>query len=153
MKKTWSGEQKEAVRAWLCGKIKSWHSVEELPLDEDIAPLIYVLNELPFLYTMGSSGGEVRTLKNGYASFSGSWFTFTIDGSKEGDQFVAEIRALVGGYENASCKTLHSEDRYAVILASQPKSSPTIIYEEAVQKQKQTKELIEKIAALARIRK
>ncbi len=139
--------RKESIKLWLNGQIKSWHSLDELPLDKNIASLVHALNELPFIYTMGSCGGHVYA-KDGYAVFHGSWFAFTIDGSQEGTCFVEELKVLIGKFEGTSCEILQTENKYAVVLARQPQNRETIALKEAEHKQRQTQELIEKIAQL-----
>ena len=140
----------------------------ELPLDDNVHSLVEALNNLPFLYTMGSCGGHVKTRENmltnpywigkedlifsGYAVYMSGWFTFTIDGSQRSKRFVEELMKLLQKYRHTDLKNMPqtSPFAYAVILARQEKNQASITKEEAEEFAGQTQDLIQQITELAK---
>mgnify|MGYP001580645929 CR=1 FL=1 len=105
----------------------------EPPLDENICSLVKALNELPFLYTMGSGGGYVVALfrEDNLVYGGGCWVTFTADGfSRQSALFVTELGKLLQTYKDAHLKPMPqtSSDSYEVTLAVQEDGEEVVAY-------------------------
>ena len=161
-------EDKEWFRLYL-QQVVAGRIPHEPPLDENIRTVIEALNDLPFLYTMGSCGGHVRTRESiivdprwmgredlifsGYAVYTGSWFTFTVDGLQQSELFVLELEKLLRGRPHAYVKQMPQTGpfAYAVVLAYQEEGKESVTKEEAEQLTGQTSELVEKVTELAKV--
>lgn len=120
-------EAKNATKLWLAGTPAQNYRWPHPP-DQNIAPLIAALNELPFLYTYACCGGHIRTkremlellvgstknvkvsLGETFGCYSGPWFSFTTDGSAESARFVEALRRVVGAWGEASFEQLPMDE-------------------------------------------
>ena len=114
-------------------RIKTGENSREPPLDENVRGLVEALNELPFLYTMGSGGGRVMSLfREGMLVYGdGCWVTFTVNGtSPQSGRFVAEITKLLQTYKDAHLKPMPQTSLYSygVTLAVQEDGEEVVAY-------------------------
>lgn len=87
----------------------------ELPVDENVRGLVEVLNNLSFLYTMGSGGGELACGMCGVSVYGGGcWVTFTVDDSELSGKFLSQLRELFEKFPHAHTKTMPLTNSYAI---------------------------------------
>ena len=78
-------------------RIKAGKIRREPPLDTNIRGLVEALNDLSFLYTMGSGGGRIVPTHEGVPVYEGAcWVTFTVDDSSpRSAQFLTQLEKLL----------------------------------------------------------
>lgn len=124
----------------------------EPPLDENMRGLVEALNNLPFLYTMGSGGGELTCALYGVSVYVGScWATCTVDGSELSGKFLSTLRELFEKFSYAYIKTMSQTSSYSFAIGcSLPGGRYPMNEEEAKKFYREKACFIQQVTELAR---
>ena len=161
-------EGKKSTKLWLAAKPPKDYRWP-CPPDRNIAPLIRALNTLPFLSTLYSCGGHIRTKKevfellagganatnmakdDTFGAYSGAWLSFTTDGSAESVRFVRALKKMVGAWKDALFMKLSTGDHtFVVNITGAENGKPAKSFRGAQVLDKEAADRMEQIVALIR---